>query len=169
MTIHQFINANNLQPADAIVVKKQNFGILDHYVIYLGVGPDGEHKFIANFTEGIKFISYWKIIQFMETYMPVRINRFIGDHFQRTYAVQRALSRVNENSYNLILNNCEHFKNYVHHGVEKSEQVQDFGKALTVGGLGLAVAGAATEDKRLAVAGLFTTALGLLTIGLSER
>jgi hypothetical protein len=169
MNIQEFIAANNLQPADAVVVQKEKFGILDHYVIYLGQNGSGEHIFIANFTEGVKFITYWKILEFMNQYVPVRVNRFLGDYIQRNLAVQRALSRLNENSYNLILNNCEHFKNYVHHGVKKSEQVQEFGAALLVTGIGAAAVGAGAKKKEVTIAGLITAGLGLIAIGLSEQ
>ena len=37
---------------------------------------------------------------------------------------ERALSRLNENNYNLITNNCEHFATWCVTGVEKSEQVE---------------------------------------------
>lgn len=167
--INQFIQANNIRPADAIVVQKQKFGILDHYVIYLGVGGDGEHKFIANYSNGIRFLSYLLIFQYLRSYSPISINRFNGDDTQRQLAVSRALSRLNEDSYHLILNNCEHFKNYVQYGIEKSEQVEDFGKALAIGGIGLAVTGAATKNDRIATVGLFSAVLGLIAIGLSER
>ena len=169
MTIEYFIQVNNIQPADAIVVQKQKFGILDHYVIYLGKGGDGEHKFIANYTAGIRFLPYQKLLEFLMTYIPVRINKFIGDRMQRTFAVQRALSRLNENAYNLILNNCEHFKNFVHFGIEKSEQVEEFGGALAVGGLGIAAVGLATDNEGLAYAGLFTSILGLITLVASDN
>ncbi len=169
MIIDHFIQANNIRPADAIVVQKQKFGILDHYVIYLGVGSDGEHKFIANYTSGIRFLSYLLIFDYLRSYVPIKLNRFVGDDNQRQWAVTRALSRLNENSYHLILNNCEHFKNYVHYGVEKSEQVEGLGKALTIGGIGLAAAGAASKNDRVAAVGLFSTVLGLIAIGLSER
>lgn len=161
MSIDYFISANNLEPADAIVVQKQKFGILDHYVIYLGKGSDGEHKFIANYTAGVQFLPYWKLLEFLGSYMPVAINRFMGDRIQRSLAVQRALSRLNENAYSLILNNCEHFKNFVHFGIKKSEQVENFGGALAVGGAGAIAIGVAAENDRIVLAGLITSLFGL--------
>ncbi|MBX7242934.1 MAG: hypothetical protein K1X92_14425, partial [Bacteroidia bacterium] len=99
MNIHHFIAANNIRPADAIVVKKEFFGILDHYVIYLGTDQKGEHKFIANYTEGIKMLPARKISTWLQKYIPVRINPFIGTEEQRKEAVKRALIRIDENSY----------------------------------------------------------------------
>jgi len=168
MTIDQFIKAYNIKPADAIVVKKENFGILDHYVIYLGKDSHNEHKFIANYTKGVQFIQNMELIAFLKTYVPVRLNRFTGNEFQRTAAVRRALSRLNENAYNLILNNCEHFANWVQKGLHKSAQVEDIGKALTITGSGVGLIGLASEDEDVAIVGLLTAALGLLAIGLSD-
>ncbi len=38
--------------------------------------------------------------------------------------VERALSRVGENKYNLLLNNCEHFAIWCKTGVSESYQVK---------------------------------------------
>lgn len=169
MTIEQFINAYNLKPADAIVVKKEKFGILDHYVIYLGIDNFGEHKFIANYTKGIQFIEHWELIAFLQSYIPVRLNKFLGDEFQRNAAVRRALQRLNERAYNLILNNCEHFANWVQKGLPKSEQVEDIGKSFAITGAGIGILGLASKNEKVATFGLITAALGLLAIGLSDQ
>lgn len=169
MTIEQFINAYNVKAADAIVVKKERFGILDHYVIYLGKDNFGQHKFIANYSKGIQFIEHWELIAFLKSYVPVRLNKFLGNDFQRNTAVRRALQRLNERDYNLILNNCEHFANWVQKGQPKSEQVEDVGKALAITGAGLGLVGLASKDEKVASIGLLTAALGLLAIGLSEQ
>ncbi len=39
--------------------------------------------------------------------------------------VSRAKSRLNESSYNLVFNNCEHFVNWCIHGVDRSDQVNN--------------------------------------------
>lgn len=161
--------AYNIRPADAIVVKKEKFGILDHYVIYLGIDSNGEHKFIANYTKGIQFITLSEIVSFLKTYIPVRINRFIGTELQRLSAVKRALSRLNERAYNLILNNCEHFKNWVHHGLGTSEQVEVAGKTLTAAGAGVGLIGIATKDDNLVMVGLITALIGAITWGASQQ
>lgn len=163
MSIQQFIFGYNIRPADAIVVKKENFGILDHYVIYLGIDQFGEHKFIANYSAGVRFLPMWQIVQFLKAYVPVRLNRFVGNEIQRQSAVHRALSRLNENSYNLILNNCEHFASWVQNGTPESEQVENFGKALFFGGALLGLIGLATEDENLTGVGLLSAALGAVT------
>jgi hypothetical protein len=169
MTIDQFIHVYNIKPADAIVVKKEKFGILDHYVIYLGQDSYGEHKFIANYTKGIQFIEHCELVAFLQTYVPVRLNRFIGNEAQRIEAVRRALTRLNERAYNLILNNCEHFANWVQKGLPKSEQVEDVGKALALTGAGVGLVGLAAKNERVATFGLLTAALGLITLRLSDQ
>lgn len=169
MTIEQFITTYNIKPADAVVVKKENFGILDHYVIYLGKDNFGEHKFIANYTKGIQFIKPVELVSFLKSYVPVRLNRFIGNELQRVAAVSRALTRLNEQAYNLILNNCEHFANWVQKGLPKSEQVEDVGKALAITGAGIGLIALASKDEKIATVGLLTAALGLLAIGLSDQ
>lgn len=169
MTIEQFITAHDLKPADAIVVRKEEFGILDHYVIYLGKDNLGKHKFIANYSKGVQFIEPRELIEFLKLYVPVRLNRFIGNELQRVNAVRRALTRLNESAYNLILNNCEHFANWVQKGLPKSEQVEDAGKVLAVTGAGIGLIGLASKNEDVAWVGLLTAALGLLAIRLSEQ
>jgi hypothetical protein len=167
MTVDQFITAYEVKPADAIVVKKENFGILDHYVIYLGKDRHNEHKFIANYLDGIKFISVLELIKFLKTYVPVSINRFVGSELQRGAAVKRALSRLNEKAYHLILNNCEHFANWVQKGLPTSKQVEDFGKILALIGGGIGISGLLSKNKGAALIGTLIASLGLIMIGLS--
>lgn len=169
MTINEFISSYNVRPADAIVVKKEAFGILDHYVIYLGIDNYGKHQFIANYTRGIQFIEDSELIAFLRSYIPVRLNRFLGNEIQRMSAVQRALSKLNENAYNLILNNCEHFANWVQKGLPKSGQVDDVGRALAITGAGIGFLGVASKNESAAVVGFLTAAIGLITMGLSDQ
>lgn len=162
MNIDQFLSLNKVQPADAIVVKKEMFGILDHYVIYLGKDDFGQHKFIANYTKGIQFLPESDLLAFLKLYVPVRINKFVGNEIQRYDAVRRALVRLNERAYNLILNNCEHFASWVQKGLPKSKQVDDFGDALTIAGAGIALAAIASDNEEAAFGGFLATAIGLI-------
>ena len=124
MTIHQYIFTYGLKPADAIVMKKKLFGMVDHYVIYLGV-YNNEHKFVANYSSGVQVISHFELRKFLQYLSPSKIERYPGPEHLRSNAVQRALSRINEKAYDYLGNNCEHFKNWVHRGVHKSEQVEN--------------------------------------------
>ena len=147
MNIRQYIDANRLQPADVIVVKKI-WGILDHYLVYLG-RKNGEDYFMANLTLGVKMYSSHELYNMASTYEPIRIRRFKGNDYERKLAVNRALSRKDEDSYNLILNNCEHFANHVQEGESYSRQSQigaGIGIGLLLLGLGMALFGEGSDD-----------------------
>ena len=147
MTIHQFVIANNLRPVDAILLRKKLIGMVDHYAIYLGI-MKGRHVFVANYTKGVRVIDDHEMEQFLTRLVPKCIERFNGDERQRQEALQRAISRVGENKYSLMSNNCEHYKNFVHHGVHRSEQVESFNSGMkTAGGVALGA---------LLIAGLFS-------------
>jgi len=169
MNIDFFIRNYGIQAADAIVVKKEKFGILDHYVIYMGKDNRGEHKFIANYTQGVKLLHYTEILHFLKSYIPVRINRFTGNPTQRQFAVNRALSKLNETAYHLILNNCEHFASWVQRGIADSKQVENTGKALAIAGVGVGIAGLAKSNGKMAGAGLLLLALGMAAVELSNQ
>jgi len=131
MSINNFIYQNNIRPADAIIVKKAA-GILDHYVIYLGIDEFNKHWFVANFKpKGVTLISEEEAFTFLQKYEPKRLNPFKGNDLERNEAVKRAFDYPND-GYNLILNNCEHFANTVQHGVKFSGQST---AAMSVGAL----------------------------------
>lgn len=131
MTIHQFITRYNLKPADAIVLRKKIFGMVDHYVIYIGV-YENQHTFVANYTKGVKVIPNSELNQFLDVLVPTNIDRFPGHEAHRPNAVNRAISRINEKAYDYLENNCEHFKNWVHRGVHKSQQADNFKEGAVV-------------------------------------
>ena len=165
MTLSQFIQANSLKPADAIVVRKDFIGLLDHYLIYLG-HYNNEHKFIANYTKGTRILSYAELNKFSNQFTPSRIRRFKGNQIQRSAAVERAWSRKDETSYHLLLNNCEHYANYVQSNSEYSQQTTTFGTGLAI--TGLAAAAMSKNDAGKGI-GLAMAALGLLTLLLDEE
>ncbi len=125
MNIHQFIMQNRIQPADAIILRKKFFGMVDHFVIYVGVYQN-RHRFVANYTKGVRDISQSELNEFLRFLDPTKIEKFPGSENSRQDAVKRALSRLGENRYNIGNNNCEHFKNWVHFGKHESRQVENF-------------------------------------------
>lgn len=137
--IDYFVKVNNLQPADVILVKKLPTKLLNHYIVYLGKDY-GRHVFMANTFSGIRILHYPQLMKELQTFQPEKIEKFAGNEFDRREAVTRALARKDENSYDLILNNCEHFKNWVQKGVHESKQVKNLGN---VAGLGLLLFGLA--------------------------
>lgn len=165
--IDLFVVQNSLQPADAIEVKKMPFKLLRHYIIYLGQYQDF-HIFMANTLSGIRIFNYKELVEELKTFIPERIERFVGTVQERREAIKRALTRKDEDSYNLILNNCEHFKNWVHNGVHKSEQVANWGKAGLVAGAALTIGAAANKSKTGTYAGLGLMLLGGLAWALSD-
>lgn len=158
--IDAFVRNNGLRAGDAVIVKKEPFRILNHYVIYLG-SYYGRHKFVANYTQGVRILEEEDMYKFGEYMTPTRIKRFLGNEVQRNTAVQRALNRVDEQSYNLLLNNCEHYSNYVQTGKPYSGQTKLFGAGLTAAGL---ISAANSENENNQKAGLIVAGLGLLTL-----
>lgn len=133
MTLNQFITSYNIRPADAIVMKKKLFGMADHYVIYLGI-HEMKHVFVANYTKGVKVIPDHELQEFLQILEPTKIDPYPGPEAGRNAALNRAISKIGQRAYNLITNNCEHFKNYVHYGRHTSKQADN-----AIGGLALGV------------------------------
>jgi len=147
------ISENNLQPADAIVLRKKFIGMVDHYAIYLGSDEKNEPIFVANYTKGIKRISKNELNNFLRTLQPTHIEKFKGDANMRKSAIERAIKRLGEDSYHFFKNNCESFKNYVHFGVNKSVQAEDFNNvtgSLAIAGATVALGSLAMKNKKIA-------------------
>ena len=165
ITLDQFIQQNNIKPGDAVVAKKDVIGLLDHYLIYLGY-YHGEHKFMANYLKGTRILTYGELNNYSSSLSPTRIRRFIGTQIQRNAVVERALSRKDQNSYHLILNNCEHFVTYAQEGKAYSQQTNVFGAGMAV--TGLAVAASSKTDVGKGV-GTAMAILGLLTLMIENK
>lgn len=107
---------------DHLVVNK---GLYTHHGIYLGKdkvihyaglsndpSADGSRiqtTFLQNFSQGRK----------------VRIRRHDKALYKGDEVVERAFSRLGENKYNLVFNNCEHFVNWCFEGINFSNQVNN--------------------------------------------
>jgi hypothetical protein len=148
VTILQFIQQNKLQPADAVELACPQKGFPFHYAIYLG-NERGNPRFIANITNGVQIISERRLLDFMTKYQVTNIERFQGSILKRKQVIKKALSRIGEKAYNLVFNNCEHFKNWVLYGESKSRQVENIGAILLADGFGLVIAGTLTNKKAL--------------------
>ena len=160
MTVDRFIQHYQIQPADAIVMRKKFFGMVDHYVIYVGV-HNGKHCFVANYTQGVKEISNQELNSFLQVLQPTKIDRFPGPADHRPYAVAKAISQVGKKAYSYISNNCEHFKNWVHTDDHRSDQVNNAGNIVAGVGVAAAVGGLAKKNTTVAALGLGAIALGL--------
>lgn len=163
----KIIQLHGLQEADAIVLRKKFLGMVDHYAIYLGK-HEGNHTFVANYTDGVKIVPQTEMVEILQTLQPTRIEKFVGSDAERNLAVKRALSRIGEKAYNYISNNCEHFKNWVHFGENRSEQVKVAGDAALIASGALAIGALASKNSKvgLLAGGLFIA--GLLLHSASE-
>lgn len=161
MTVSQFISNNNLQPADALELICPQAGFPKHYVVFTGY-QNGAPSFIANISDGVQVLSKEKIGEFVQRYQVVQIERFTGNLLQRRNAIKRAFTRVGEKAYSLVFNNCEHFKNWVLYGEDKSSQVLTIGSVTAMSGVGLLILGASQNNKSLTKWGI--TILSLLVI-----
>jgi hypothetical protein len=154
MGINQLIEINNLQPADAVELVSREAGFPKHYAIYLG-NEKGNPQFIANVTNGVQVINSHALNDFAAKYEVVAIERFNGGIRERKKVVRKALSKLGEKAYNIIFNNCEHFKNWVLYGISSSKQVEKTGRALLVGGTALTIVGLISNRNGLAKMGLY--------------
>jgi hypothetical protein len=108
---------------DQIYVYREFFnlqGVYEHHGIDCGDGsiihyrkPSEiiEKTSLATFTRGNKI------------YLKQYIKEFC---FIPEIVVQRAISRLGEQKYNLLFNNCEHFATWCKTGISYSEQIRDF-------------------------------------------
>lgn len=90
-----------------------NCGIYCHHGIYVG-----NNKVIHYLSKGI---SLTDMKTFSKGY-PIKIKQHIFKK-DKNEIVSRAYSRLGENRYNLIFNNCEHFATWCCTGVSVSMQV----------------------------------------------
>lgn len=130
--IENLIKLNNLQAADVIVLRKKLFGMVDHFAVFLGYDLKRKPILVANYTQGTKRISQQELNNFLKDLTPERIERFEGTNSQRLLAVKRGLSKIGENNYNYLENNCEHYASYVQKGIPASKQAASFKEAAGV-------------------------------------
>lgn len=129
--LRNFIYANGLQEADAIIAKKRGWGVFDHFIIYMG-NKYGQHLFIANDANGgVKWFSESEVIALVKNFDPVKVRKFMGNYHQRQGAIDRAKQEIGK-SYSLVDFNCEHLANYVQYGVRESRQVQGWKAGLGI-------------------------------------
>ena len=94
-----------------------------HHGIYIGsdkvIHYSGFHEFAKkgkiSLTSLKEFSSNNKIYKY-------NTSLIIGDKYPDTEIVKRAKGRIEEDDYNLLFNNCEHFANWCTHGDDFSMQ-----------------------------------------------
>jgi hypothetical protein len=142
-------------------MRKKFFGMVDHYVIYMGI-QDGHHRFVANYTKGVRILPDEELQGFLKILQPKHIDPFPGAESERPAALRRARQLIGQKAYDFVANNCEHFKNWVHHAKFSSDQVDATADGLILGGLGVAAVGGVAKKGNAVAAGLGITALGII-------
>lgn len=157
----QFIIKNNLLPGDAILLRKRFVSMFDHFAVYLGRDEyTNKPYFAANNINGVELITSERADVFLTKLQPQRIERFSGTLTERNNAIKRAISKIGRKGYNLITNNCEHYKNFVQYGKKHSPQVENIGKGMLVAGGVTAITGLASKNKDAALVGAVGLILG---------
>jgi len=159
MNVNTIIRKYNLKQADAIVLRKKILGMVDHYAIFIGYRGNVP-VFVANYKDGVQEVSKTEMKKILQTLQPTAIERFRGSEYERMLAIKRAMSRVGERAYNYITNNCEHFKNWVHTGKNRSEQVNKVGNVALTVAAGTAVNAIVNKNPKSGA-----IAVGLLLLG----
>ena len=152
MNVREFVYHNQLQPADAIMLRKKFAAMVDHFVVFVGY-VDNHPRFMANHKDGVSFVSDQEMAQYATILEPQRIDRFTGTEQERRSALQRAFSAFGK-PYKVLSSNCEHFKEWVQRGAWKSPQVKTGAQVASVAGAGMLIGGLASRNKGLTIAGL---------------
>ena len=122
----------NFLLVEASIVEKLKLGMhisvscvfYTHHGIYVGDGMVVHYSGFAEF--GKKgYIEQTSLKEFLGDKNDFKIIQYSSNLsiYTPEQIVERALSRVGENSYNLIFNNCEHFACWCVTGKERSDQV----------------------------------------------
>lgn len=153
MFVRDFIEKNKLEQCDAVELTDP-LG-LKHYAMMVDEHGSLQPRFIANLSGGVQILSEKQIEEYVSKCEVTCIERHPGDKVQRRRSIIRALKRLGEKAYNIIFNNCEHFKNWLLYGKATSKQVVAMTTGASVTGFALALLGTHGGSKTLAKAGKF--------------
>jgi hypothetical protein len=95
-------------------------GIYQHHGIDIGDGSVIHYRKPSEIIEQTSFDIFSKGNRVYSRQYPA------GFSFIPEVAVKRAFSRLGENKYNLLFNNCEHFATWCKTGINESQQIKDF-------------------------------------------
>lgn len=116
-----------LQIADHLVSRRLGY---DHHGIYIGDGCvvhySGSHSLMHKGAIEITSLEHFAADN------PLYVANSSQRKFSRDDIRERALSRLGEDKYHLIFNNCEHFSNWCVSGEHQSEQVQSACQQITL-------------------------------------
>ena len=119
-----------LKAGDHLVTKRLGY---THHGIYLGRGKVIHYSGLANGLRAgpIEITNLDNFSQGKHTYVQSHDNRL----FCHKQTVKRARSRLTEDKYNLLTNNCEHFIHWCIYGEARSEQVYNIAIYMLSGGV----------------------------------
>ena len=139
-----------MSAADHLEVPRQH-GLFKHHGIDLGDGT------VAHYLEGREILrsSIKEFSAGQNTKVIIHKNAS-----KNNLTLRRAMSRIGEQNYNLLFNNCEHFANWCKTGRHRSGQMENFLKTSSLGAMAIA---------KLMPAALFTTLNLLLKQGLTDQ
>jgi hypothetical protein len=121
-----------LRAGDHLVSSRLGY---DHHAIYVGSNSVIHYSGFANGIGSDGEISLATLEEFRNG-SDVQVKPHPLGSFDRQTIVERAYSRLGENWYNVLLNNCEHFANWCVQGVHSSPQVNTLiGKAALAYGM----------------------------------
>jgi hypothetical protein len=95
-------------------------GVYQHHGIDIGDGSVIHYRKPSEIIEQTSFDTFSKNNRVYSRQYPA------GFSFIPEVTVKRAFSRLGENKYNLLFNNCEHFATWCKTGVSESQQIKDF-------------------------------------------
>lgn len=108
---------------DLIYVYRNLFqldGLYKHYGIDCGDGT------VIHYRKPSEIIEQTSLETFDRGNLVYAVEHLDGFYFVADVVVERAKSRLGENEYNLIFNNCEHFAWWCKTGISHSQQIRDF-------------------------------------------
>ena len=108
-------------PLAAHVVSSRT--LYSHHGIYVG---DGKVVHYRGLTRGLRAgpVEEVSLAEFAHG-RPVRVRPHGNARFERDVVVARARSRLGEDRYRILSNNCEHFCEWCVHGSNRSRQIEE--------------------------------------------
>ncbi|SFM94148.1 Lecithin retinol acyltransferase [Halopseudomonas pachastrellae] len=134
--------ACGLTVGDHLVVSR---GLYSHHGIYLGAGLVAHYKGLSNGLfrrQQDTRICAVPLARFADD-TAIRVVRYPSAPYSRTQVVTRARSRLDEDKYQILFNNCEHFARWCWLNCSSSIQVRTgvtiAVSAMILGGVALAI------------------------------
>jgi len=110
------------------LITPRYFGAYTHQGIYIGGGDVIHYSGLSSsFESGEIEISS---LEYFANDNPVNVVHYTNREYTRKQSVERSRSRLGEDWYNIVFNNCEHFVTWCIMGKHRSKQVNGAIEAL---------------------------------------